>query len=156
MARRGPQPRNIAERFWEKVDTSGECWLWRASMTSDGYGAFQSNGRTQVRAHRMALMLTLGMFDQRMQVLHHCDNPQCVRPEHLYLGTALENMRDRSRRRPVEMWNHEARKTHCVNGHEFTPENTYTRTDKRTDKRQRVCRACGRAAQQARRDRKGV
>ena len=148
MGRRGPSPEDIAKRFWRQVDRTGDCWLWLGAVKRDGYGAFSATGRKQVRAHRMALMLELGMFDRRLLVLHKCDTPLCVRPDHLYLGDQAQNMRDRAKRRDVSLWNHEARKTHCANGHEFTADNTHIRADKF----QRVCRACNREAQKRRRN----
>lgn len=91
-------------RFWAQVDTEGgvhpalgtACWLWTGEMSSDGYGVFC--GR---RAHRIAWEVVRGPIPYRWDagahglcVCHHCDNPQCVRPEHLFLGTHHDNMRD--------------------------------------------------------------
>lgn len=95
-----------AERFWSKVDKNGPvhprlgtaCWLWTGSHGDHGYGHIQI-GRRIEKAHRVALWLTTGTNPELM-VLHHCDNGHvgCVRPEHLYEGTHLDNMRDKRER----------------------------------------------------------
>ena len=81
------------ERFWSKVDRTGECWRWTASRTSAGYGKASTDGRLD-GAHRIAWRLAYGAIPDGMWVLHHCDNPPCVRPEHLFLGTHRDNMAD--------------------------------------------------------------
>lgn len=78
-------------RFWSKVDTSGNCWLWQAGTNEHGYGIFVL-GRRKVRAHRFAYMLTYGSTD--LNVCHTCDTPGCVRPDHLFAGTQSDNMQD--------------------------------------------------------------
>jgi len=94
----GPVPRGLTERFWEKVDRSGDgCWQWIArSRAHFGYGSFNIGGRggRQEKAHRVAWMLTFGPIPEGMQVLHHCDNPPCCRPGHLFLGTHADNVAD--------------------------------------------------------------
>lgn len=87
----------IEERFWAKVDKSGECWVWTGAVGGWGYGKFWSGGGKGrcMCASRMAWELTHGPIPTGMQVLHHCDNPPCVRPEHLFLGTNADNVRDK-------------------------------------------------------------
>lgn len=89
-------PDDIAQdRFWDKVDKSEDCWIWIAgSYNQGGYGAFGVRGRSQL-AHRVSWVLTYGSIPIGALVLHHCDNPPCVRPDHLFLGTRAMNNRDR-------------------------------------------------------------
>lgn len=89
--------RPLAERFWEQVDTSGECWTWTGGRLPSGYGRLQENKRT-VLAHRVSWELHFGGAVPKLLVLHHCDNPPCVRPSHLFLGTHKDNAEDRERK----------------------------------------------------------
>lgn len=82
------------QRFWAKVDKSGDCWNWTAARYHvNGYGCFGLNGKIQ-GAHRVAWQFIRGPIPRGMWVLHRCDNRLCVRPEHLFLGTHQDNMND--------------------------------------------------------------
>lgn len=89
----------MVERFLSKVDTSGECWTWRAS-TSRGYGQFSVNGHgsAPLKAHRVAYELFVGPIPDGLVLCHACDNPSCVRPSHLLAGTQADNLRGASAR----------------------------------------------------------
>ena len=84
------------QRFWRKVRTSDGCWEWTAGTTS-GYGLMYIHGRP-VKAHRLSWMLHNGPIPDGLFVCHHCDTPRCIRPDHLFLGTAADNCHDRDRK----------------------------------------------------------
>lgn len=86
--------RSVKERFDEKVDKSGACWLWTASRYPDGYGMFGVSKGVIRRAHRVAFELYVGPIPDGIFVCHRCDTPLCVNPEHLFLGTAKDNLTD--------------------------------------------------------------
>lgn len=90
----------IAERFWSKVQKTDGCWIWTASRTLNGYGQI-GNPDVPTRlsfAHRVSWELHFGPIPPGMYVCHHCDNPACVRPDHLFLGTAHDNHTDMVRK----------------------------------------------------------
>lgn len=91
---------SLTERFWAKVDKSGECWLWTGPKDRHGYGFIYDSsahrrGNGSDHAHRVSYRLLVGPIPPGLCVCHHCDNPPCVRPEHLFVGTMGDNMRDR-------------------------------------------------------------
>lgn len=84
------------ERFWRFVDKSGECWLWLgSSMTKKGYGLLPKVGGSKgksVLAHRLSYQIHKGEIPEGMVVMHSCDNPSCVNPDHLSVGTQSQNI----------------------------------------------------------------
>ncbi len=93
---------SVTERFWAKVArrSENECWPWRAAVRrrDEGYGAFWLNGRHQP-AQKVAWTLTFGAVPQGMEVCHHCDNPPCCNPSHLFVGTRQQNNADKVSKR---------------------------------------------------------
>lgn len=138
-----PLKPSVEERFWSKVDIAApaDCWRWLAYIAPTGYGNFRIDGRPHP-AHRVAYRLHVGEIPDGLVIDHLCRNRTCVNPDHLepvtnrenvVRGVAAEVNRDRMLAR-----------THCKNGHEFSPENTST-----DNRGRRRCKACHRANQAA-------
>jgi len=85
------------EKFWRRVDKSSGCWIWtgpKGPEPGHNYGKLMWHNK-YMRAHRVAYELMVGPIPEGLCVLHSCDNPLCVNPNHLFLGTQLDNIRDR-------------------------------------------------------------
>ena len=100
--------------------TETRCWEWQKSRTPQGYGKFKFDG--EQLAHRISWLMHHGEFNRYLCVLHVCDNPPCVNPAHLFLGTWEDNNRDRADKKRNNHVNEN--KTHCKRGHEFNKTNT--------------------------------
>lgn len=85
--------KSLEERFWSKVEKGDGCWEWAACKNSTGYGRFRVNGHTEF-AHRVSWTLAHGPIPDGLFVCHHCDNPSCVRSDHLFIGSHKDNLRD--------------------------------------------------------------
>lgn len=96
--------RPVSDRLWAKVTKAGprqphmldECWEWTGCMNSHGYGNMRDERSRMDACHRISWRLANGNIPEGLQVCHHCDNRRCVRPSHMFLGTILDNMRDRN------------------------------------------------------------
>lgn len=85
---------NPVTRFWQHVDTTTACWLWLGATDTSGYGRYNT-GKGIEGAHRFAWMITNNSFVPKgLHICHTCDNRLCVTPEHLWVGTANDNMQD--------------------------------------------------------------
>lgn len=136
----------LADRFWKKVLISGtnDCWHWKACKNNKGYGQFKLKSKT-VLAHKMSWELTNRRpFPKGKVTLHLCDNPPCVNPKHLKVGTQNDNVQDCKNKGRINIktalsvWTG-FRKTHCKHGHAYTAENTYIPKNRPI---QRMCRVC--------------
>jgi hypothetical protein len=81
-------------RFWRNVNKTDGCWTWTAARCADGYGQIYVSPDRMVSAHRFSWEIANGPIPDGLWVLHACDNPPCVRPDHMFLGTNADNMRD--------------------------------------------------------------
>lgn len=118
------------EYFWSMVDKTGDCWEWTGGSKGNGYGSYTLPaimGRKTVGAHRFAYEVTTGeKIDEKLVVMHSCDNRLCVNPGHLSVGTYSDNLKDCVIKGRAS--NPQTKKTHCPKGHEYSPTNTMTYT----------------------------
>ena len=94
--RKSPKGGLVGQRFWGFVNKTEGCWLW-VGANNERYGLFSCFGRV-MKAHRASWHLFVGPIPPGLHVLHKCDNPLCVRPDHLFLGTHVDNMADMARK----------------------------------------------------------
>jgi len=128
MTNQGYVPRNnrkrpVEERFWEKVDRSGDCWLWTAYVGARGYAYIVTGGRV-APAHRLAYEWLVGPIPEGLEIDHLCRVRHCVNPAHLEPVTHRENDL-----RGVGIAAQNARKTHCERGHPLSGDNIRIRKE---------------------------
>lgn len=120
-------------KFWEKVAPTGFCWEWTGALDQNGYGQFFiRRPLSPVKAHRLAYEILVGPIPEGAKGDHLCRNRSCVNPDHIDPIPNRDNVL-----RGFGITAMHARQTHCKNGHEFTPENTFTK-----DNGGRGCREC--------------
>ena len=86
----------LGERFWQKVfvQSPDECWEWQGYTNDSGYGQFRCGNGALLRAHRISYEIHKGAIPDGLIILHKCDNPRCVNPDHLSVGTHADNIHD--------------------------------------------------------------
>ena len=90
--------KTLEQKFWSKVRKADGCWTWTGAVDAKDYGELRIR-RKRVRAHRLSWSFHVGEIPVGQFVLHHCDNPRCVRPDHLFLGSHADNVQDRVNKR---------------------------------------------------------
>jgi len=91
-------PSTPEDKFWSHVKKTSGCWVWVGSKDGGGYGCFGSSWLDERKSHRISWIIYNGEIPPDFWVLHKCDNPSCVNPEHLYLGTHQDNVQDKIKR----------------------------------------------------------
>lgn len=139
---------SLAKRFNEKIrHMPSQCVEFIGCHHPRGYGAISVNGRLR-RAHRVSFEMANGPIPDGLYVLHACDNPPCVNPDHLFLGTQSDNMLDCVSKGRYNNGN--TVRTSCIHGHPFSGSNL------RINSRQRMCRTCIRASKRRSREKRRI
>lgn len=150
-----PPTATALQRCWAKVDTYGPvareelgpCWVWLGAQNDVGYGSVRIDDRARL-VHRLFYQALVGPIPAGLHLDHLCRVPWCVRPDHLEAVTPQVNVL-----RGQGPTAQRARQTHCIHGHEFTPENTYFRP---SGEGKRNCKQCARDRREAARGARGI
>lgn len=125
--------------FWSRIEkrSDDECWPWTGNARADGRGIMRpriNGSRKRCYSYQYSYIIHNEMAEipDGMMICHHCDNPSCVNPKHLFMGTRTDNVRDAVKKGRLK----NQQKTHCPHGHEYTAENTYIYKGRRN------CRIC--------------
>lgn len=130
----------LEDNFWKHVKKGSDCWIWKGAKLIKGYGQFSLGKRgKRILAHRYSYILHNGRIPEGLEVRHTCDNPSCVRPDHLVVSSHLDNMKDMVKKgRQASGRGHRlGSKTQCPRGHPYFGKNLYIAPDG-----ERGCRAC--------------
>lgn len=153
MARRSPP---LEKFFWSRVDQSSDgCWPWLGRVTGRGYGTIKiGEFGKEILAHRASWMISSHMeIPDGLQICHACDNPICVRPTHLFVGTQSQNIQDAIEKGRFKLGANlpdRSAITHCRQGHAYDEQNTgYSHNSDGST--HRYCRACHRERARIRR-----
>jgi len=95
---------NTKEKFWTLIEKTDTCWIWQGPKDKDGYGRYNMKP-TRYGAHRLAYLWTKGDIPAGYVVMHSCDNPGCVNPDHLSVGTQIDNIKDMDSKGRRVVWN---------------------------------------------------
>ncbi len=136
------QPTDTIKRIRARVEVDANgCWIWMGATSSRGYGQIKV-GRQVLAVHRAVAEATYGEIGAGLMALHHCDVKRCCRPDHLYVGSARQNIGDAIARGrfPFAAQALQRAKTTCVHGHPFDEDNTLL-----TSRGTRHCRQCATA-----------
>lgn len=132
----------MSEVFWTKVTKTESCWIWNGGKNPKGYGRFYFKGKVR-QAHRVAWELYRQKeIPPNKEACHTCDNPSCVNPLHIFIGTKSDNMQDAilKGRLTGPKFHANTKKKFCPKGHEYTPDNIKLRIMKGS--LTRICRQC--------------
>lgn len=130
---------SVVKRFWPKVNKTDGCWEWTGAKVGGGYGVLWIDGKNKT-ATSISLAIKTGSMPAS-QVLHSCDNPPCVNPEHLREGDQKENIAEAIAKGRFPQAYRFKHKTACPKGHPYDEKNTRRYVDK-IGKARRECRSC--------------
>jgi hypothetical protein len=129
--------KKIFKSYLILTDKSG-CWIWSRYKDKAGYGKLYFRNKVYL-AHRVSYILYKTEIPKGSCVLHKCDQPSCCNPNHLFIGSQADNVKDMIKKGRSKSGIFNSKKTHCPKGHEYTPDNIYSNGIKRS---QRLCATC--------------